>query len=400
MNAARTSPVHPSARLGGVHKSRPRTRFAHISNEVWNRDDHGLRPDEIGILTWLLSKPADWQTHTGQIEKFWRLGRSKVQRILKNLIAADFGATEVVYGEGHRIEGTAYWWSDDRMDIRRLKREIAERSSARAAGNGASAPAPQDSSPPAESSACGEQPPRLNKEKILKESVENSVMAEARPASADGLATGSAREGISGEAVSDPDDLAGFEVLVHGYKPEFFDDRGKCLRIWRHYGPEERAMAVSRLPQFLQAHAAMYAKWANAPRHNRPRRPPKHPVASEYLGDRLWRSIPAPITSAPDPVDAAMVAAEKAGCEGARACNRYAPGAVFVAADDPAMTAWVRAFKRTGAGVLSHNWETFPEGRRLGRYFPTRWPPGSDVEQRRERAERMREQDEHAEIPI
>lgn len=82
--AAAAKPVKPTTIFRGK-----RTRgYTPVSNAVINDDRLAL--DELGALLKLLSLPANWQMHPGQLRKVWGVGRDRYYRIVDALRAAGY----------------------------------------------------------------------------------------------------------------------------------------------------------------------------------------------------------------------------------------------------------------------------------------------------------------------
>lgn len=84
-----------------IDKSWPTGPFTAIPNEIM---DAGLPADTLGVLCYLLSRPADWQVRQREIGRRFGIGREKVMRIMRELKAAGF----VSDGEQARCE-TGTW---------------------------------------------------------------------------------------------------------------------------------------------------------------------------------------------------------------------------------------------------------------------------------------------------
>ncbi|MEX0745692.1 MAG: hypothetical protein WD118_08820 [Phycisphaeraceae bacterium] len=430
------------ARLKFVLKSRPRVGFAHIGNVIFN--DERLAVDEMGVLAFLLSKPDNWEFSTASLSKRFDIGDHKVRRIVANLIRCSYMWRARVRENGE-IVGMNYFVSDDPDEIERARAENPDSPDAHlfaVAGEADPQPAPGGGFPGVvlsgvDQSGLDNRPPILTKEKLqtspptpshtgkeigappggsaavasgANDSDPGAATAAAQldppertgppqpehpppeladrtetpaTAPASGTAAGSAGKATSEIDARDAAILHDFETLIRLCPPEFLDNRAKCWKIWLAYQDDARAKALNRYPQVITGHRAAYARWKSAAKSERPRRPPKLEPLSEYLGDKTWRSVPAPITSAPTPVDDAQIEAERAAVRAAEACNKYSPHCVFVACDDPAFRAWAILFRRAGV-MLGYNAHRFADARALGgfvsrhgRYFPSQWPPGA-----------------------
>ena len=68
---------------------RKRTKnFTVINNAIFD-DDH-LSPESLGVLAHLLSRPNDWSVSLRQLSARFRIGRDKIQRIIREIIATGY----------------------------------------------------------------------------------------------------------------------------------------------------------------------------------------------------------------------------------------------------------------------------------------------------------------------
>lgn len=65
-----------------------RKNYTTVSNEVV--DDARLSYEALGLLTYLLSRPEDWQVHIDQLRERVKIGRDKLYRIVGELQAAGY----------------------------------------------------------------------------------------------------------------------------------------------------------------------------------------------------------------------------------------------------------------------------------------------------------------------
>jgi DNA-binding MarR family transcriptional regulator len=68
---------------------RKRTENFTVINNAIFADDH-LSPESLGVLTYLLSKPADWSVSLSQLRCRFNIGREKIQKVIRNLIATGY----------------------------------------------------------------------------------------------------------------------------------------------------------------------------------------------------------------------------------------------------------------------------------------------------------------------
>jgi len=67
-----------------IFKRRHTANFTTIGNTLF--DDERLKLDELGILTWLLSRPENWEVRRPQLRKRFKIGRDALRRIVTNLV--------------------------------------------------------------------------------------------------------------------------------------------------------------------------------------------------------------------------------------------------------------------------------------------------------------------------
>nr|WP_319516725.1 hypothetical protein [uncultured Cohaesibacter sp.] len=65
-----------------IHRSTPSANYTVVRNEIF---DAGLGMEALGLLTYLISRPANWKVSQGQLRKQFGIGRDKLLRILKEL---------------------------------------------------------------------------------------------------------------------------------------------------------------------------------------------------------------------------------------------------------------------------------------------------------------------------
>ena len=67
-----------------IFRRRHTANFTTIGNGLF--EDERLKLDEVGILTWLLSRPANWEVRRPQLRKRFKIGRDALRRIITNLV--------------------------------------------------------------------------------------------------------------------------------------------------------------------------------------------------------------------------------------------------------------------------------------------------------------------------
>lgn len=67
-----------------IIRRRHTANFTTIGNVLF--DDERLKLDELGILTWLLARPENWEVRRPQLRKRFKVGRDALRRIVTNLV--------------------------------------------------------------------------------------------------------------------------------------------------------------------------------------------------------------------------------------------------------------------------------------------------------------------------
>lgn len=70
-----------------IHRTQPNGNFTVVRNEVF---DAGLRPEALGLLVYLISRPANWVVSQAQLQKLFAVGRDKLKGILRELEDAGY----------------------------------------------------------------------------------------------------------------------------------------------------------------------------------------------------------------------------------------------------------------------------------------------------------------------
>jgi hypothetical protein len=67
-------------------------RFTTVDNRIF--DDERLSAEGMGVLVYLISRPDDWQVRLTQLGNKFRMGRDKIQRVMREIIAAGYAERE------------------------------------------------------------------------------------------------------------------------------------------------------------------------------------------------------------------------------------------------------------------------------------------------------------------
>lgn len=89
-----------------IIKRRPDANFTIVPNGTL--DDARLSCDELGVLVYLLGRPANWEVSAAQLGKRFDIGRDKVYRLLGDLVEKGFIERIERRGADGRIAGTEY----------------------------------------------------------------------------------------------------------------------------------------------------------------------------------------------------------------------------------------------------------------------------------------------------
>ena len=87
------------------------SRYAAFPNAIW--EDERIGVDEKGVLGYLLSRPPNWNVHLSQVARAMRVGKDRMQRIFRTLIAAGYVARETIRNENGVIVALEYVIRDE-----------------------------------------------------------------------------------------------------------------------------------------------------------------------------------------------------------------------------------------------------------------------------------------------
>jgi|SRR6185436_4417214 len=90
--------------------------YTHIANDLLN--DASLSAEALGVLVYLLSKPANWRVMPAELGKRFSCGRDRIYRILNELAAAGYARREQ-----SRVDGS---FGDVKYIISSRKRPLTE----------------------------------------------------------------------------------------------------------------------------------------------------------------------------------------------------------------------------------------------------------------------------------
>lgn len=87
------------------------SRYATFPNAVW--EDRRIGADEKGVLGYLLSRPPTWDVSLSQVGEVMKVGKDRMQRIFRSLIAVGYVTREVVRNESGVIVALEYVVRDE-----------------------------------------------------------------------------------------------------------------------------------------------------------------------------------------------------------------------------------------------------------------------------------------------
>jgi hypothetical protein len=87
------------------------SRYATFPNAVW--EDRRIGADEKGVLGYLLSRPPAWNVSLSQVGEVMKVGKDRMQRIFRSLIAAGYVTREIVRNETGAIVALEYVVRDE-----------------------------------------------------------------------------------------------------------------------------------------------------------------------------------------------------------------------------------------------------------------------------------------------
>ncbi|WP_425105473.1 helix-turn-helix domain-containing protein [Ancylobacter sp.] len=238
-------------------------------------------------------------------------------------------------------------------------------------GNGATPSSNWRGPPPqieeAPSSISGSAPPQIEEAHNYHP---NHHLKEESPQAPQGAGVGisnSDGEGEQGAAPAAPDTQA--DALWEMFVPDPAASKAKFLRAWARLSPVDRAQALALASRFLDHCRAVKRRICDP---------------ATYLSERRWErfaTLPAtaPASDAPAarPVEADPVSRAVQWAMSGRTDERW----VFVAAGSEPWRAWQEAYAAVGFGnrmTCARILTRMPDGthqRRLGRSFPTLFPP-------------------------
>jgi hypothetical protein len=93
--------------MQSIHRQRTkRSNFTVIDNRIFN--DDRLTFEQIGLLSYILSKPDDWVIRIEQLRKKGNIGRTSMQKLMRHLEACGY-ATLVKTKNSSGLFSGSYW---------------------------------------------------------------------------------------------------------------------------------------------------------------------------------------------------------------------------------------------------------------------------------------------------
>ncbi|MGM4962791.1 hypothetical protein AB7714_04755 [Tardiphaga sp. 1201_B9_N1_1] len=87
------------------------SRYASFPNSIW--EDGRIGVDEKGVLGYLLSRPPNWAVHLSQVGRVMGVGKDRMQRIFRTLIAAGYVTRETIRNENGAFVALEYVIRDE-----------------------------------------------------------------------------------------------------------------------------------------------------------------------------------------------------------------------------------------------------------------------------------------------
>ena len=87
------------------------SHYATLPNAIWEDDRIGA--DEKGVLGYLLSRPPTWNVNLWNVGKTMKIGKDRIQRIFRALIAAGYISRRVIRNENGIISSLEYVVRDE-----------------------------------------------------------------------------------------------------------------------------------------------------------------------------------------------------------------------------------------------------------------------------------------------
>lgn len=94
-----------------IIRSKHNSRYAAFPNAVW--EDRRIGADEKGVLGYLLSRAPTWKASLSQVGYVMKVGKDRMRRIFRSLIAAGYVTREVVRNETGGIVAIEYVVRDE-----------------------------------------------------------------------------------------------------------------------------------------------------------------------------------------------------------------------------------------------------------------------------------------------
>jgi hypothetical protein len=98
-----------------IIRRRHTSRYAALPNAIW--EDSRIGADEKGVLGYLLSRPPAWDVSLWQVGEVMKVGKDRMQRIFRSLIAAGYVTREVVRNESGVIVALEYVVRDEPQPV-------------------------------------------------------------------------------------------------------------------------------------------------------------------------------------------------------------------------------------------------------------------------------------------
>ena len=105
-NRGSSRPYSGHSGRGRIIRRRHSKNFTVIPNGIY--DDERLRREAIGLLTFLLSRPANWEIRHDVLQRKFHLSRQKLERLLASLMAASYVTRDADQPRDENMRFTSY----------------------------------------------------------------------------------------------------------------------------------------------------------------------------------------------------------------------------------------------------------------------------------------------------
>lgn len=246
-----------------------RTTYTTLANEIVN--DERLSYDALGLLTYLLSRPDDWEVNVDQLRTRKGLGKHKIYKIVGELQEAGYLKHERVYENGKVAYG--FWQVTEQPEVEQNSTSVPE----------------TDLHPENRDEEL--HPENLNEENLNLENRDGYKGLIGTKSLREGAPTRERGKPIRFLAPDDSEAKAAFEKIAQAWERGAKGGAGaignpaKALAALADLQPDDRASAVERAPRYLRS--LITAKRGYTP------------AIETYVVDRIFDHHPPPAAEKP-----------------------------------------------------------------------------------------------------